>query len=210
VLGRAAVELVEQGGQVVEADGARDERAGVDGAVGEGAHGPDEVGVRVGEAADDGELAALPVAVRHLRAGHRVPEQGESAAAADQLGAGLEQRGGAGAFIEDVRPQPVGQLEDVGAEGVSGFVDVGEAEAAGGLAPRLHGFDDDDGSGAGVAGVLGGELSLLQKNVLNRQRWHSRQELRLAIVTWIERTYHRRRRQRRLGRLIPVEFEIIN
>ena len=53
-------------------------------------------------------------------------------------------------------------------------------------------------------------FSLLQKNVLNRQRWHSRQELRLAIVTWIERTYHRRRRQRRLGRLTPIEFEIIN
>lgn len=29
-------------------------------------------------------------------------------------------------------------------------------------------------------------------------------------VTWIERTYHRRRRQRRLGRLTPIEFEIIN
>ncbi|RZU76098.1 hypothetical protein EV384_4709 [Micromonospora kangleipakensis] len=33
---------------------------------------------------------------------------------------------------------------------------------------------------------------------------------RLAIVTWIERTYHRRRRQRRLGRLTPIEFETIN
>ena len=53
-------------------------------------------------------------------------------------------------------------------------------------------------------------FSLLQKNVLNRQRWHSRQDLRLAIVTWIERTYRRRRRQRRLGRLTPIEFEIIN
>jgi transposase InsO family protein len=31
--------------------------------------------------------------------------------------------------------------------------------------------------------------------------------LRIAIVTWIERTYHRRRRQVRLGRLTPVEFE---
>jgi putative transposase len=39
-------------------------------------------------------------------------------------------------------------------------------------------------------------FSLLQKNVLNRQRrWQTREELRLAIVTWIERTYHRRRRQ---------------
>jgi len=53
-------------------------------------------------------------------------------------------------------------------------------------------------------------FSLLQKNVLNRKRWHSRQELRLEIVTWIERTYHRRRRQQRLGRLTPVESEIIN
>ena len=53
-------------------------------------------------------------------------------------------------------------------------------------------------------------FSLLQTNVLNRQRWQSRQDLRLAIVTWIERTYHRRRRQRRLGKLTPIEFEIIN
>ena len=36
-----------------------------------------------------------------------------------------------------------------------------------------------------------------------------REELRIAIVTWIERTYHRRRRQRVLGRLTPVEFEIL-
>ncbi|CAB4922884.1 unannotated protein [freshwater metagenome] len=29
------------------------------------------------------------------------------------------------------------------------------------------------------------------------------------IVTWIERTYHRRRRQLALGRLTPVEYETI-
>ena len=52
-------------------------------------------------------------------------------------------------------------------------------------------------------------FSLLQKNVLDRQRWSSREELRLAIVAWIERTYHRRRRQRGLGKLTPVEFETI-
>jgi transposase InsO family protein len=52
-------------------------------------------------------------------------------------------------------------------------------------------------------------FSLLQKNVLNRRRWTTRNELRLAIVTWIERTYHRRRRQSGLGRLTPIEFEII-
>jgi putative transposase len=35
-------------------------------------------------------------------------------------------------------------------------------------------------------------FSLLQKNVLNRRRWRTRAELRLAIVSWIETTYHRR------------------
>lgn len=53
-------------------------------------------------------------------------------------------------------------------------------------------------------------FSLLQKNVLDRQGWLTRQELRLAIATWIERTYHRRRRQRRLGKLTPIEYETIN
>jgi len=52
-------------------------------------------------------------------------------------------------------------------------------------------------------------FSLLQKNVLDTQRWKTREELRLAIVTWIERTYNRRRRQRILGRLTPVEYETI-
>lgn len=38
----------------------------------------------------------------------------------------------------------------------------------------------------------------------------TREQLRLAIVTWIERTYQRKRRQRRLGKLTPIEFETIN
>lgn len=53
-------------------------------------------------------------------------------------------------------------------------------------------------------------FALLQNNVLDRQRWSGRDQLRLAITTWIERTYHRRRRQRRLGKLTPVEYETIN
>jgi transposase InsO family protein len=53
-------------------------------------------------------------------------------------------------------------------------------------------------------------FALLQKNVLDRQRWSDREQLRLAIITWIERTYHRRRRQRGLGRLTPIEYETIN
>lgn len=53
-------------------------------------------------------------------------------------------------------------------------------------------------------------LALLQKNVLDRKRWTTREELRLAIVIWIERTYHRRRRQRTLGKLTPIEFEAVH
>jgi putative transposase len=52
-------------------------------------------------------------------------------------------------------------------------------------------------------------FSLLQKNVLNRRRWTTHTQLRLAIVTWIETTYHRRRRQETLGRLTPIEFETL-
>ena len=31
----------------------------------------------------------------------------------------------------------------------------------------------------------------LQKNVLNRHAWAARDQPRIAIVTWTERTYHR-------------------
>lgn len=50
--------------------------------------------------------------------------------------------------------------------------------------------------------------ALLQKNVLNSRQWSSRAELHHAIVFWIEHTYNRRRRQRGLGKLTPVEFEL--
>ena len=46
-------------------------------------------------------------------------------------------------------------------------------------------------------------FSLLQKSVLNRQRWRTREQLRLAIVIWIETTYHRLRRQDTFGRMTP-------
>ena len=52
-------------------------------------------------------------------------------------------------------------------------------------------------------------FSLLQKNVLNTKRWQTREELRLAMVTWIETKYHSKRRQRGLGKLTPIEFETI-
>lgn len=52
-------------------------------------------------------------------------------------------------------------------------------------------------------------FALLQRNVLDAKRWKTRDELRHAIATWIERTYNRRRRQRRLGKMTPVEFEAV-
>lgn len=50
-------------------------------------------------------------------------------------------------------------------------------------------------------------FSLVQTNVLDTRRWANRAELRQAITTWIETKYHRRRRQRRLGRQTPINFE---
>ncbi len=62
---------------------------------------------------------------------------------------------------------------------------------------------------AGDNAAMESFFSLLQNNVLDRQVWTTRDDLRIAIVTWIERTYHRRRRQSVLGRLTPVEYETI-
>jgi putative transposase len=62
---------------------------------------------------------------------------------------------------------------------------------------------------AGDNAAMESFFALLQKNVLNRQTWDTRDDLRIAIITWIERTYHRRRRQAVLGRLTPIEYEII-
>jgi len=61
---------------------------------------------------------------------------------------------------------------------------------------------------AGDNAAMESFFSLLQKNVLDRHGWATRSELRYAIVTWIEHTYNHRRRQRALGRLTPVEFEL--
>jgi putative transposase len=63
---------------------------------------------------------------------------------------------------------------------------------------------------AGDNAAMESFFALLQRNVLDRCRWDSHDELRIAIVTWIERTYHRRRRQAALGRLTPIEYEMIN
>jgi len=51
------------------------------------------------------------------------------------------------------------------------------------------------GGAAGDNAALESFVALVQRNVVNRQTWDPRDDLRIAIVTWIERTYHRRRRQ---------------
>ena len=51
-------------------------------------------------------------------------------------------------------------------------------------------------------------FNLVQTNVLDRKKWATRLELRLALVRWIGGTYNRRRRQRALGKLTPLEYEI--
>ncbi len=61
---------------------------------------------------------------------------------------------------------------------------------------------------AGDNAAMESFFSLLQKNVLDRQRWTTREQLRYAIINWIEHTYNRRRRQRVLGKLTPVEYEL--
>jgi putative transposase len=62
---------------------------------------------------------------------------------------------------------------------------------------------------AGDNAAMESFFALLQKNVLDRRPWATREDLRIAVVIWIEKTYHRRRRQAALGRLTPVEYELI-
>jgi transposase InsO family protein len=60
---------------------------------------------------------------------------------------------------------------------------------------------------AGDNAAMESFFALLQNNVLDRHTWKTREDLTVAIISWIETTYHRRRRQRGLGRMTPIEFE---
>lgn len=62
---------------------------------------------------------------------------------------------------------------------------------------------------AGDNAAMESFFALLQKNVLDRGRWATWDELRAGLIPWIERTYHGRRRQDRLSRLTPIEDELI-
>jgi putative transposase len=49
----------------------------------------------------------------------------------------------------------------------------------------------------------------LQVEVLDTQTWLTRKDLQLAMFTWIETKYNRTRRQKRLGRTSPIQFELL-
>lgn len=48
-----------------------------------------------------------------------------------------------------------------------------------------------------------------KRNVFNRKTWATRTELSAAVTLWVKRTYHRKRCQRVLDKLTPVEYESI-
>jgi transposase InsO family protein len=52
--------------------------------------------------------------------------------------------------------------------------------------------------------------SLRQNHALDSRHWHTREDLQLAVVTWIESNRHRRRRQRVLEWTTPIEFETLH
>jgi putative transposase len=75
---------------------------------------------------------------------------------------------------------------------------------------KVNGLSGSMGRVAAAAdnAAMGSFNALLQKNVLNRRHWRTRDDLRHEIIFWIEHTYNHRRRQRGLGKLTPVEFEL--
>ncbi len=79
------------------------------------------------------------------------------------------------------------------------------------LALTIHGLVGSMGrvASCGDNAAMESFFGLLQNNVLDLRSWATREQLRIAIVTWIERTYYRRRRQARLNRLTPIEYETI-
>lgn len=74
---------------------------------------------------------------------------------------------------------------------------------------KAHGLIGSMGrvASAGDNAAMESFFALLQNNVLDRQAWKTREDLTVAVISWIETTYHRRRRQRGLGRMTPIEFE---
>jgi len=51
--------------------------------------------------------------------------------------------------------------------------------------------------------------SATQSGRVHQQRWLTRGKFRLAVGRQIDATYNRRRRQREIGKLMPIEHETI-
>ena len=147
---------------------------------------------------DEGKLycCAIKDVYSNKIVGYSISERMKSRLAVDALDSAVRRRGGPAAVADCI------VHSDRGSQFRSRkFV----------AALKRHGLRGSMGrvGAAGDNAAMESFFALLQKNVLDRKRWDTRAELRQAIVSWIERTYHHRRRQVRLGRLTPVEFETI-
>jgi len=129
--------------------------------------------------------------------GYSISDRMKSQLAVDALNSAVARRGGraavAGCVVHSDRGSQFRSRKFVRALALNGLVGSMGRVGAAGDNTAMESF-----------------FALLQKNVLNRRRWETREDLRLAIIPWIERTYHRRRRQRALGRLTPTECEMIH
>jgi putative transposase len=65
-------------------------------------------------------------------------------------------------------------------------------------------------SAAGDYAAMESLFSILQKNMLDTQRWQIREDLQLAVLTWIEAKHDRQHRKRSRDKLTSLEFETIN
>ncbi|CAJ1511218.1 DDE-type integrase/transposase/recombinase [[Mycobacterium] burgundiense] len=144
-----------------------------------------------------GRRQALPVCIKDVFSnrivGYSIDSRMKSRLAVQALSSAVARRGEvAGCVVHSDRGSQFRSRKFVRVLGYHGMV---------GSMGRVGAADDN--------AAMESFFSLLQKNVLDRRRWDTREQLRIAIVTWIERTYHRRRRQVGLGRLTPIEFEAI-
>ncbi len=74
-----------------------------------------------------------------------------------------------------------------------------------------HGLQGSMGrvTSAGDKAEMESFFSPLKNNVLNRQPWNDRDQLRSVIIVWVESSYSHRRGQRALGKLTPEEHEAL-
>ena len=52
-------------------------------------------------------------------------------------------------------------------------------------------------------------LSVLQRELLDEQRWPTRRQLALTVFEWIEACYNSHRRHTAIGSLSPIDYETV-